>query len=63
MLCYRDRTFCSFSSDCIFGWECPRALTDAIAKDAERVGLDICSFVNKPSCWEPISQEEKIEKE
>jgi len=55
MVEYKDMTFCSFWKDCEDGKTCMRALTPAVKKDAIRVGLPICQFVEKPDCHKPVS--------
>lgn len=50
MLCYRDKTFCSFYKDC--KKECDRALTEDVKKKAKDFGLGVCQYVDKPECWE-----------
>jgi len=52
MLCYKDMTFCPFWEDCIKQIDCPRCLNDNVLANAERVGLPICRFVEKPDCFE-----------
>ncbi len=51
MLCYRDRTFCPFSESCKLGSECHSALTKEVEEGANRIGLPIAQFVNKPQCY------------
>lgn len=63
MIEYRDMTFCPFWEDCMEGKTCMRALTQEIIKDAQRVGLPICQYLEKPDCWERISPKPKEEKE
>ena len=57
MLCYRDRTFCPFYTDCKHGHDCTRAEKPAVIKDADRVGLPISSWLDKPSCFEERKHE------
>ena len=52
MLCYKDRTFCPFYTDCKHGHDCKCAETPAVIKDADRVGLPISSLHGKPNCFE-----------
>lgn len=52
MLCYRDRTFCSFYTGCRHGADCSSALTEAVQKKADDAGLWICQYADKPNCWE-----------
>lgn len=55
MICYRDKTFCSFWKDCKLGSECHRAYTSEVHKAAERWwnGDDppICFYVDIPKCF------------
>ena len=52
MLCYKDKTFCPFYGDCKHGHDCERAETPEVIVRADKIGLPICSFADKPSCWE-----------
>lgn len=62
MLCYQDRTFCSFYKKCKEGNNCAIALTKEIFKCAKKwsnevVKTDdvlICQFVDKPECFKEI---------
>jgi hypothetical protein len=51
MLCYRDRTYCRFYKTCIFGLECPRALTPKVSECANKSGLYIMQYGSKPKCY------------
>ena len=55
MICYRDKTFCSFYVECDKGDICHRALTLSVKKSAnEWWGKDeapICLYVNIPNCF------------
>lgn len=55
MLCYKDMTFCEFLECCHI--DCGRRLTPDIYKNAERVGLYICKFVEKPDCFSLVKDE------
>ena len=50
MICFRDMTFCSFYKECA-ETKCHRALTPEIKHAAERTGLGICQFAEKPECF------------
>ena len=59
MLCYADKTFCSYWKECKKGLSCNRALTDIILKRAQKwsegIKADdilICQFGDKPECFE-----------
>ena len=73
MLCYRDRTFCSFYLDCrnanVNGGACTRPLTPEVSEaakkwgnkiivDGERWEAPIAQFLRKPHCWRPILDDE-----
>ena len=51
MRCYRDRTYCAYFPDCAQGVDCPRALTDEVKDAAEREGLPICQYAERPECF------------
>jgi hypothetical protein len=55
MLCYRDKTFCSFS-DCKEYNRCHRAITQEVKDGANRIGLPICRFVEQPDCFQEYSR-------
>lgn len=56
MMCYRDRTYCTYWKDCKLGSECKRALTSEVQESAEKWwgGPDapICFYADKPKCFE-----------
>lgn len=58
MMCYRDRTFCSFNKECSAGDKCEIALTDKVKSDAEKwwgkPDAPICEFVDKPECFKSL---------
>lgn len=54
MIEYRDMTFCPFYIDCVEGTDCMRALTPDVEKEAEKLGLPICKFIEKPDCYKEI---------
>lgn len=51
MICYRDMTFCKFYRDCKLKNKCGRALTERVERQAEKNGLPVCQFCDKPECW------------
>lgn len=55
MICYQDRTFCSFYRECNDGAMCDRALTDEVLEDAKRwfgeSGAPVSEFAYKPECF------------
>lgn len=58
MLCYKDRTFCTFYKDCKNQEECVRPLTDKVRSEAMSWwGSDdppIMVFTEKPDCHKKI---------
>lgn len=54
MICYRDKTYCSYYTDCAKGDNCRCALTPEIVEVAERIKLPICQFAERPKCFEEI---------
>lgn len=55
MMCYRDRTYCSFYKECAEGSKCGRALTPEVVKAADEWWgkpncAPICEFVDEPEC-------------
>ena len=62
MICYRDKTWCSFYNECTHGKECRRALTDKVKEDASKCwdgkGLPIMEFSSKPECFKNIRNED-----
>lgn len=63
MLCYKDMTFCPFSSNCVKGEGCSRALTTEILEAAEKwwgeVGAPVCAFSAEPQCFEQVKEEDQ----
>jgi len=51
MICYKDITVCSFWKECKDGKTCWRALTEKVWDAAEKEGLPICQFLDKPDCF------------
>ena len=58
MICYKDMTFCSYYKECERK-DCVRALTPEVVQAAEKFGLPICQFAEKPDCEFLINKEEK----
>lgn len=54
MICYKDRTYCSFYKVCNDGDACLRALTPEVDKAAKEFGLPISYFVEKPTCYKEL---------
>lgn len=59
MMCYGDKTFCSFYESCHGANECGRALTKEVLATAERSELLIAQFAEKPECYDEIKLGEK----
>lgn len=57
-MCYRDRTYCDFDM-CANFQKCDRSLTKAVEKNAERIGLPICKFMDKPECYKNEKENKK----
>lgn len=51
MFCYKDMTFCAEYKFCINGELCDRALTEIMIDRAEKAGMPVCQFVDKPDCF------------
>ena len=51
MICYKDRTFCDFST-CAKSKNCYNYLTENHKQQAKQMGLDISRHLNKPDCFE-----------
>lgn len=60
MLCYKDRTFCTYYASCEEGKKCSRALTPEVQAAAEKWwGSDeapIAVWADYPSCYKPKSE-------
>ena len=56
MLCYRDKTFCSFYQDCQHGNKCGDALTPEKIEDAKTINLPVCQYRDKPECFKQIKE-------
>ena len=53
MICYKDMTFCKESKCKKFGeGKCFRSLTPKVMKNAEKIGLGISMFAERPDCFE-----------
>lgn len=55
MICYRDRTFCPFFTECKNRETCDRALTNKVRKDATKwwgsEDAPICQYTTHPECF------------
>lgn len=60
MICYKDRTFCTFYTECRTGEYCTSALTEEVKERAKQWWkasdssdeVPISVFSNKPLCFE-----------
>ena len=52
MMCYRDRTWCDYWTQCAKGDTCYRALTLELEEHAKEINLPVCYFNSKPECFE-----------
>lgn len=57
MICYRDMTFCPFFGDCKKADVCSRPLTADVVISAQRFGVPISQFAEKPQCHEPVEDQ------
>lgn len=51
MICFRDMTFCPFFTECAEGGLCDRRLDSSVLRNAKKIGLPICQYVEKPKCF------------
>lgn len=51
MMCYRDRTFCGFYTDCKYGGKCEWALTPKVKAGVRASGFRLAEYTDKPECW------------
>lgn len=55
MMCYKDKTFCTYYRECKEGVECSRALTEEVQEDADKwwggENVPVCIFADKPFCF------------
>lgn len=56
MICYRDRTYCTFHEGCQFGTDCDRALTQEVFDKACKwwgsKEPPFAIFTNQPTCFQ-----------
>jgi hypothetical protein len=50
MMCYKDMTFCPFFGNCAKRDTCHRPLTTEVVIAAEKLGLPVSQFAEKPEC-------------
>jgi hypothetical protein len=58
MISYKDKTFCSFWMLCRKSHGCGRELTREVLVEAEKLGLPISQFAEKPSCFVALWEDE-----
>lgn len=62
MLCYHDKTWCSFYNTCNKGESCSRSLTDKVRDDADiwwgKSNPPIMTFTEPPNCYKSIKDED-----
>lgn len=64
MICYMDKTFCSYAETCSYARSCHRALTPEVQAAADKWwegcsgNAPICLFVDKPQCHSDNDHEE-----
>ena len=55
MICYHDKTWCSFHNECTHGKECSSALTNKVKEDAVKwwgsSDAPVMEFSSKPECF------------
>ena len=53
MMCYRDKTFCTYYQICKNGYNCDRALTNKVKKEASEwmKNPPICVYSDFPECF------------
>ena len=62
MICYRDRTYCTFGLLCKHGNTCDRVLTEKIKRDAKKwwgsTGAPIAVYQGYPECFKAFFEED-----
>lgn len=65
MMCYKDKTFCTFYEKCTNGKECNRALTPIVQQQAEKwwgnKDVPINVYSTKPECFKEIKNKQNEE--
>ena len=60
MICYKDKTFCSYWETCLMGLNCDRALTEQVKKEAEvwweKKNPPIVRYLGAPPCYIKVSE-------
>lgn len=53
MMCYADKTFCTYNIICKNSNTCNRILTEEIKQSAKKANLLISVFADFPECYTP----------
>jgi len=65
MICYQDRTFCTFGLICKNGHSCKNVLTEQVKADAStwwgKEGAPIAVYTSFPECFRPWFEEVRDE--
>ena len=61
MMCYKDRTFCTFFAKCSDADKCGRALTNKIRNDAQRFNMPVSVYTNTPECFVEIESADIVD--
>jgi hypothetical protein len=57
MICYMDRTFCPFYEGCVKAHTiCSRPLTPEVRAAAEKFGLPVSVFSQRPDCYKTLGE-------
>ena len=62
MICYRDMVFSPYYKYCNKGSGCERALTKEVEERAEMIRLPVCSYLEKPECFEKYEEQERLDR-
>lgn len=51
VICYKDKTWCSYWTTCIANKDCDRAYTEEVKAEVDKSGLPVCLFFDAPLCY------------
>jgi len=51
MICYKDKTFCTYNVICKNSFQCDRLLTKEIKEEAIKSGLPVAVYTDFPDCF------------
>lgn len=54
MMCYMDKTFCKYYSNCKEGHKCDKAFTPGVKRHATQCGMYVSQYVAKPDCYRNV---------